>query len=127
MIGTILNVFTIIAGGIIGIFFGKRLPERVQNTVLSGMGLFTSVLGIQMFLKTSNSMIVLGGLLIGALLGEWWRIEDGLHWLGAWLEKRLLKSQDGQSKDSNFIRGFVTASLLFCVGPVAILGSIQDG
>ncbi len=128
MIGTILNVITIIVGGALGILFGKWLPERIQQTVLAGMGLFTAVLGIQMFFKTTNAMIVLGGVLIGAVLGEWWRIEDGLLWIGKWLEQHFTKNeQNNDETDSLFIRGFITASLLFCIGPIAILGSIQDG
>jgi uncharacterized membrane protein YqgA involved in biofilm formation len=122
--GTILNTISVLIGGTLGILFGARLPERLKQTVVSGMGLFTAAIGIQMFLKTENPLIVLGALLIGALLGEWWGIEDGLQNLGAWLEKRFSKN-DGDS--NRFIRGFLTASLLFCVGPMTILGSIQDG
>ena len=69
--------------------------------------------------------VVLGALLIGTLLGEWWRIEDGLHRLGEILEKRFSREEDDGS--NKFVRGFLTASLLFCVGPMTILGSIQDG
>jgi hypothetical protein len=81
-----------------------------------------------MFLKTENSLIVLGSLLIGVLLGEWWRIEEGLQALGQILEKRFSKeNEDGEGTSSKFVRGFLTSSLLFCVGPLSILGSIQDG
>jgi hypothetical protein len=92
------------------------------------MGLFVMAIGFQMFLKTENSLIVLGALLIGSLLGEWWRIEDGLQALGQILEKQFsINNGDGEDSSSKFVRGFLTASLLFCVGPLAILGSIQDG
>ena len=85
-----------------------------------------------MFLQTENPLIVLGALLIGALLGEWWQIEEGLQNLGRVLEERFTSTPepDSASVDStstNFVRGFLTASLLFCVGPMTILGSIQDG
>jgi uncharacterized protein len=132
MMGTIINVAAILVGGAIGLLFGARIPERVKSTVVSGMGLFTAVVGIQMFFKTENALIVLGSILIGALLGEWWRIEDGLEALGRFLEKRF----SGENNDSpstpeigrsRFILGFMTASLLYCIGPLAILGSIQDG
>jgi uncharacterized protein len=124
MTGTIINVAAIIVGSLIGIFFGARLPEKLKSTIIAGMGIFVAALGIQMFLKTENSLIVLGAVLIGTLLGEWWRIEDGLHKLGEFLESKFSRAEE----DSNrFIRGFMTASLLFCIGPVAILGSIQDG
>ena len=128
MIGTFLNIATVLIGGTFGLLFGARVPERLKATVIAGMGLFTAAIGIQMFLKTGNSLIVLGALLIGALLGEWWHIEDGLQGLGQILEKRFSKNaENGDGDSSNFVRGFLTASLLFCVGPLAILGSIQDG
>jgi len=126
--GTLLNVATVLIGGTLGLIFGARVPERLKATVVTGMGLFVMAIGIQMFLKTENSLIVLGALLIGALLGEWWRIEDGLQALGQILEKQFSKNNDdGEEPSSKFVRGFLTASLLFCVGPLAILGSIQDG
>lgn len=126
MTGTLLNIAAVLIGGMIGLLFGARIPERFKSTVIAGMGLFTFAMGVQMFLKTENPLIVLGALLIGALLGEWWRIEDGLHNLGALLEKRFARD-DSAEGSARFIRGFLTASLLFCVGPMAILGSIQDG
>ncbi|MFZ1041728.1 MAG: DUF554 domain-containing protein [Anaerolineales bacterium] len=130
MTGTLINVAAILIGGALGLIFGARVPERLKATVISGMGLFTAVIGIQMFLKTDNSLIVLGALLIGALLGEWWKIEDGLQSLGQILEARFAKGTadpNGEVTSNKFVRGFLTASLLFCVGPIAILGSIQDG
>jgi hypothetical protein len=125
MTGTFLNIATVIIGGLIGLLFGARIPDKLKETVIAGMGLFTAAMGIQMFLKTENPLIVLGALLIGTLLGEWWRIEDGLHNLGKVLEQRFSKVDDDGS--NKFVRGFLTASLLFCVGPMTILGSIQDG
>jgi len=77
-----------------------------------------------MFLKTQNALVVLGSLLIGALLGEWWRIEDRLAGLGRWLEQRFSSQKGAQNR---FVRGFLTASLVFCVGPMTILGAVQDG
>jgi uncharacterized membrane protein YqgA involved in biofilm formation len=130
MIGTLINVAAILVGGSLGLLFGGRLPERLKATVIAGMGLFTAVTGIKMFLETQNSLIVLGSLVIGALLGEWWKIEDGLQHLGEMLEKRFNRSngESGQfTPYGNFVRGFMIASLLFCIGPIAILGSIQAG
>ncbi len=125
MTGTFLNIGTVLAGSILGLIFGARIPDKLKSTVIAGMGLFTSAMGIQMFLKTENPLIVLGALLIGTLLGEWWRIEDGLHKLGELLEQKFSREEDDGS--NKFVRGFLTASLLFCVGPMTILGSIQDG
>jgi hypothetical protein len=126
MTGTILNMVTVFIGGTLGLLVGARLPDRVRQTVVAGLGLFTAAIGVQMFLKTENAIIVLGSLLIGGILGEWWRIEDGLRGLGVYLERRFTRSPENQ-EGSRFIRGFLAASLLFCVGPMTILGSIQDG
>ena len=125
MTGTFLNIATVILGSILGLIFGARIPDKLNSTVIAGMGLFTAAMGFQMFLSTENPLIVLGALLIGTLLGEWWRIEDGLHRLGEILEQRFSREEDDGS--NRFVRGFLTASLLFCVGPMTILGSIQDG
>ena len=125
MTGTFLNIATVIIGGMIGLIFGARIPEKLKDTVIAGMGLFVVAMSIQMFMKTENPLIVLGSLLIGTLLGEWMQIEDGLQYLGKVLEQRFSKESDNGS--NKFVRGFLTASLLFCVGPITILGSIQDG
>ena len=126
MTGTIINIITVLIGGTLGLLFGARLSEQLKTTVISGLGLFTIAIGLQMFLNTKNPLIVLGALLIGALLGEWWMIEDGLQNLGTMLEDRFAPNPE-MGPDSRFVRGFLTASLLFCVGPMTILGSIQDG
>jgi uncharacterized membrane protein YqgA involved in biofilm formation len=125
MIGTLINVVAILVGGAIGIFFGARLPDQLKNTIVSGMGLFVCAIGLQMFMQTENALIVLGALLIGAILGEWWRIEDGIQALGGWLERKFTRGEGGAS--SRFVRGFLSASLIFCTGPMAILGAINDG
>ncbi len=137
MTGTLINTATVLIGGFLGVLLGSRLPERLRQTVVAGLGLFTLAYGLSMFLKTENSLIVLGSLLIGALLGEWWQIEAGLQNLGAWLERHFQRSraplQEGAFSDEDagsrarFVRGFLTASLVFCVGPMTILGAIQDG
>jgi uncharacterized membrane protein YqgA involved in biofilm formation len=125
MIGTLINIAGVLVGGALGTRIGSRLPARVSQTVVAGLGLFTMGFGLQMFLKTQNALIAAGSLLIGALLGEWWQIEEGLQKFGGWLEKRFTNGQ--QDSQMTFIKGFLTASLVFCIGPMAILGSIQDG
>jgi uncharacterized membrane protein YqgA involved in biofilm formation len=134
MTGTFINVATTLIGGTIGLIFGSRIPERYKNTVIAGMGLFTIAMGLQMFFKSNNQLIVLGALLIGALLGEWIGIEDGLQSFGQTLEKRFSRvvepidqSLEETDSSSRFVRGFMVTSLLFCIGPMAILGSLQDG
>lgn len=126
MTGTLINVATILVGGGLGLLMGGRFSERLRQTVMAGLGIFTLVIGLQMALKTQNSLIVLASLLIGALLGEWWQIENAIANMGTWLERHFAHSEDS-SAQARFVRGFLTASLLFCVGPMAILGSIQDG
>ncbi|MBN2387037.1 MAG: DUF554 domain-containing protein [Anaerolineales bacterium] len=124
MTGTLINVAAVLLGGSLGLLFGARLPERLKQTIMAGLGLFTAAIGLKMFFETANALIVLGALLLGGLLGEWWKIEDGLQNLGGFFEKRFLSGGD---ESGRFGRGFLTASLVFCTGPMAILGSIQDG
>lgn len=123
MTGTFLNIATVLLGGALGLAFGARLPERVRQTVVAGLGLFTLGYGFLSFAGTQNPIIVLVALLFGGVLGEWWQIEGGLARLGEWLQARF----GGQGESSRFVHGFLTASLVFCIGPMTILGSIQDG
>jgi uncharacterized membrane protein YqgA involved in biofilm formation len=126
MTGTFINMAAILIGGALGLLFGSRIPEKLKTTVIAGMGLFTLVMGVQMFFKSENQLIVLGALIFGTLVGEWLGLEDRLQSLGLILEKRF--SRDAETGGgSNFIRGFMVSSLLFCIGPMAILGSLQDG
>jgi uncharacterized protein len=130
MIGTLINIATVLIGSLLGNLLGSRLPERLKETIIAGLGIFVLGYGLQMFLKTQNALLVLGSLLLGALLGEWLQIEDRLQSLGGVLERRFTKAQvddTPQASSSRFIRGFLTASLVFCVGPMTILGSIRDG
>lgn len=124
MTGTLINIVAVLVGGAAGMLFGARLSTRLKETIVAGMGLFTTAIGLQMFLKTENPLIVLGALMVGAVLGEWWNVEDGLQHVARWLEKRFAR---GPEDSSGFVRGFMTASLLFCIGPMAILGAISDG
>jgi len=120
--GTILNVVTVLIGGSLGTLLGQRLPDRVRQTVLHGLGLVTIVVGLSMALQTANILIVMGSVLLGGILGEWWRIEEGLQAAGDTLQARI---RVGTA--NTLAQGFVTASLIFCVGPMTILGSIRDG
>lgn len=127
MTGTFLNIAAVLVGGAIGLIFGSRIPERFKSTVIAGMGLFTGAMGLQMFFRSENQLIVLGAIIIGIILGEWMKIEDRLQTFGQTLEKRFSPKGEIDSASSTFVRGFMVASLLFCVGPMTILGSIQDG
>lgn len=127
MIGTLINVGTIVLGSIIGVGIGSRLSEKLRSTIVAGLGLFTFGYGLITFIDTANPMVPLGGLLIGALLGEWWKVEEGLEKLGILLRQKVMPRESGGEHDPLFVEGFVTASLVFVIGPIAILGSIQDG
>jgi hypothetical protein len=126
MTGTLINIATILVGSTFGLRFGKAFSSRTRETIMAGLGLFTLAIGLQLTLETENSLIVLGGLLIGGLIGEALKIENGLNTLGVRLEEHFGGGQDADAQ-ARFVRGFMTASLLFCIGPLAILGSIQDG
>lgn len=136
--GTLLNALTVLVGSVLGMFIGDRLPSRTRETVVFGLGLVTLTVGIGNSQATGNVVIPLLSIVIGGLLGEAIRIDAALDRIGGWLQTRFGRSGPPQSADdagtskgmdsrARFITGFVTASLLFCVGPLTILGSIQDG
>jgi uncharacterized protein len=122
MIGTLINTATVLVGGTVGTFLQSRFPEHIRQLVMWGVGLISLVIGMQMSLTTKNILIVLGSLMAGGICGEVLRLHDRLNRLGDILQVRLSVTQD-----SMFSKGFVTASLLFCVGPMTILGALQDG
>jgi uncharacterized membrane protein YqgA involved in biofilm formation len=126
MTGTFINTAAILVGGLVGLRFGKHLTTKIRETIVIGLGLFTIGISIKMFLETNNSLIVLGGLLMGGLLGEFLNIESRFNHLGQLLEDRFNNSKN-KSSGGNFVRGFMTCSILFCTGPMAVLGAIQDG
>ena len=127
MLGTLINMGAIIAGSLIGLVIGRRFSSRVRETIIAGLGLFTLGYGLLTFLESTNPLIPLGGLLLGALLGEWWKIEKGMEIFGRFLKKIFIKDGSSQTNQVRFVEGFVTASLVFIIGPMAILGSVQDG
>jgi uncharacterized membrane protein YqgA involved in biofilm formation len=126
--GTLINVATVIVGGVLGTLLGNRLPEKMRTTVLHGLGLMSLVIGMSMAITTQNALIPLFSVLLGGIVGEALRIEDALERMGQWVERRLgrLLRREGPAS-STVAQGFITASLVFCVGPLTILGSIQDG
>jgi hypothetical protein len=121
-LGTIINTATVVFGGGCGVFFGRKIPNRVKDLVVQTIGLVTIGLGLSDVLKTHNMVIPLVSLVAGGIIGEILRIESGLERLGSTLQKRFASGSD----ESSFVRGFVTASLLFCVGPLTILGALED-
>lgn len=123
MTGTIINAITVLIGGTLGTFLGHRFPERMQETIFASLGLFTLAIGMESALATGNPLIVLGSLLVGALVGEALRVEDRLESLGRWMQERLSSEEEG----GRFVEAFVTASIVFCVGPLTVQGAIEDG
>jgi uncharacterized membrane protein YqgA involved in biofilm formation len=125
MTGTLINVGTVLLGTLLGGLLGGRLPERLQQRVLMGLGLAVLVLGIDNALawRDTNPLYVIGGILLGGLAGEALRIEDRLDGLGQRLQARFAS----EGSQHTIAEGFFTASLLFCVGPLAVLGAIDDG
>jgi uncharacterized protein len=129
--GTLLNVATVLVGTLIGVLVGSRMPPRIQGILIDGLGLFTLLLGIAMGLGVLTSPIasdgdelaVLAAILAGGAIGEALRLQDGLESLGGWFQERL--SREGEP--SRIAEAFITASLVFCVGPLTILGSIDNG
>lgn len=128
MTGTLLNCGAILVGSIIGIHLGSKLPEKLKQSIFLSLGVFTLLIGIQLFLKTENATIPLLSLLFGVIIGEWLDIDSRLQGLSSFLEKHLLPaSADNSQPQGKFMRGFLPAALLYCSGPMAVLGSIQNG
>jgi uncharacterized membrane protein YqgA involved in biofilm formation len=129
--GTLLNIAAVLAGTVVGLLAGARMPPRVGSTLTDGLGLFTLALGLVMALSVftdpaalpGDDLAVLGALLVGAALGEALRFTERLDGLGGWFQRRLARG----GRPSRISEGYVTASLVFCVGPLTILGSIENG
>jgi uncharacterized membrane protein YqgA involved in biofilm formation len=147
--GVVLNVITILVGTAIGLAFGKAIPDRFRTIAFTAIGMSTFVIGASMSIgglaemgKTHMGsyapLVLVGSLVIGALLGEWIRIEHWLERFGLWLQDISYRipwlaptpkaaSDEPGEKGHTLVEGFVTASLLFCVGAMTVLGSIKDG
>ena len=121
-LGTLINTATVLAGGGLGLLIGDRIPDRIRVIIVQVIGLVTIAIGLRDVMKTDNMVFPLVGMVFGAIIGELLRIEDRLTSIGETLRRKFSKP-DSESK---FVTGFVTASLLFCVGPLTILGAIED-
>lgn len=124
MLGTIVNTIAVIIGAGIGMFLKKGIPEKLSDTMMKGLGLCTLFLGISGSLEGKNSLILIISIVAGALIGEGIDLDAKLNHLGNWLENKF-KSRDGGRV--SIAEGFVSASLLFCVGAMTIVGSLQSG
>ncbi|HIU63940.1 MAG TPA: DUF554 domain-containing protein [Candidatus Avacidaminococcus intestinavium] len=126
-LGTIVNALAIIGGTCIGLVLQKGLPSKWQETIMQSIGLCICVIGLQMALKTTNIIIVIISIVLGVVIGEYLNIEHNLNRFGAWLEKKLLKKATTADSSGKFGEAFIAASLIYCVGAMAIVGSIQEG
>jgi uncharacterized membrane protein YqgA involved in biofilm formation len=122
--GTLLNALTVLVGGLLGTVLGDRLAERLRENVVRGVGLFTLAMGAKFAIDTSNLLYMLGSILLGGILGSLWGIDRRLSDLGASLQRRFSARGGG---GGTVAEAFVTASIVFCVGPLTFLGSIQNG
>ena len=120
-LGAIINALGITIGSLVGLAFGARLPERVRAIVFQGLGLCVLVIGFKMALLTQNPLIVIFSIVIGSVAGEMIGLEARLIRVGDWLKGRL------KSSNPLFTEGMVNASVLFCIGAMAILGSFDEG
>lgn len=121
MLGTIVNALAIMLGSVIGLTLKRGMPTRFKEVIMQGIGLTVILIGLKMSLDINNEIIVIVSLVIGGLIGEFLRIDYRLEKLGERLKKMI------GTKDSGFVNGFVTASLIYCVGAMAIMGSIESG
>jgi uncharacterized membrane protein YqgA involved in biofilm formation len=137
--GTAVNVVTVLLGSGIVIVLGHRLPQRTRDTVTDALGLVTLMIAVLAAASVTSPtltgavgesapvLIVLGSMLVGGLIGSLLRIEAGLEGIGDWLQSRLAVSSEQTEQRRRFVEGFVSSSLVFCVGPLTILGSLNDG
>ena len=126
--GTLLNMITVAIGSLIGLVIGDRLPQKIQQSVITGLGLVTLFVGVSNAGKTGNIIIPLISLVGGVIIGELLDLDSKLERFGGWLQKRFGGgSGDNADARARFITGFVTASLVFCIGPLTFVGSMQDG
>lgn len=126
--GALLNALTVAIGSLLGLALGNRFPHRIQTSIVAGLGLITLVIGIGNAQASGNIIIPLLSLVIGIVIGETLNLERWLERFAEWLRQKTARGAD-QSDEARarFINGFITASLVFCVGPLTFVGSLQDG
>ncbi|GGE48272.1 membrane protein [Pullulanibacillus camelliae] len=124
LLGTLVNTVAIIIGSLIGMLLNK-IPEKIKVTVSQGMSLAVILLGIQMGFKSNHYLIVIGSLVLGGIIGEWLDLEVRLNQLGTWIEKKIQPNTDQGKGD--VAKAFVTATLVFVVGSLAIIGALNSG
>jgi hypothetical protein len=121
--GTLLNLLTVLAGGLVGLVLRDRLPERLRENVVAGVGLFVVAMGVKFAIDTASLLYLLGAIVIGGVIGSLWSIERRLNEFGESIQRRVA----APGATSTVAEGFVTASIVFCVGPLTFLGAIRNG
>ncbi|MBS7649697.1 DUF554 domain-containing protein [Candidatus Bathyarchaeota archaeon] len=121
MQGTLVNAIAVVIGSLIGLGFRGKFPDRIKSIVFQAIGLVTFFIGFQMSLKTGNLVVLFFSMLIGAVIGEILDIEKHIEGFGNFIKSRF------SSKEDRFVEGFITAFLVFCMGSMTIVGSIEDG
>ncbi len=124
MIATFINAALVLIGSILGLLLKNKISDRFSKVVTQALALCVLSIGISMAVGTQNTLCVIICMVLGVMLGEWWRIEDRLDGAGEFLRRKLIKNEGSNSR---FTEGFVTATLLYCVGAMAITGSIEAG
>lgn len=128
MLGVIVNSIAIIVGGVVGLIINKGIPERLNKSIMDGLALVIIYMGVSGALKGDNPLYVVISMSIGAFIGELIDLDKLLNKFGEFIDKKLTKNKESESNEENKLsRGFVSASLLFCVGAMAVVGSIQSG
>ncbi|WP_434796179.1 DUF554 domain-containing protein [Terrisporobacter vanillatitrophus] len=131
MFGVIVNSLAIICGGVLGLIINKGIPKRLDKSIMDGLALVVTYMGISGALKGDNPLYVIISITVGIIIGELIDIDNLLNKLGSYLGEKLSKknisTSDEVSKENNISKGFVSSSLLFCVGAMAVVGSIQSG
>ncbi len=125
-LGTLINTGLVVLGSGLGVVIGDRIPERMRVTLLQVIGLVTIALGVSDAIDTRNMVFPLIGMAVGALIGELLAIEDRLERLGERLQRRFNRKSGADAGERSFVKGFVTASALYCIGPLTVLGAIED-
>ena len=136
-LGTLINLATVAAGGTLGVLFGHRVPEGVRRTIMQGLGLMTIAIAVVGFAPLGDAreglkraVIAIASVIVGGTIGELLRLEQRFENAGERLRRRLAVAEEsapGGARRSTFVEGFVVASTVFCVGPLTVLGAVEDG
>jgi len=124
MIGTLINCAAIIAGSLVGLLLRRGMKDSISKTVMQGVGMSVILIGVTGAIETQNTLLVILSMVIGGVLGAWIDIDSRMNRLGAWAQRKLTKGDDA---NNTFAKGFVTASLVYCVGAMAVVGALDSG